>query len=224
MLLGEGDGGSSLYGAFASKIGSGAAKAGKKFAQSEAGRSATRAAMKGATDAAVNDISNRYLGPEPTPPTKQTTPTVTPTKSATPSATSSVQPMQTTPTNDSDDGSHRNESYQWTRPPPKPSLLARFKPNINLKLQSDDKPRPRPRRVPNKDRVFKYAAIDKADWESLPRAITLYNFRAEMKCDLEFRKGQIINVITKSDSTNDWWEGRIDDRVGIFPANYVKMM
>ena len=44
-----------------------------------------------------------------------------------------------------------------------------------------------------------------------------------MKCDLEFRKGQVIQVITRMDSQNDWWEGRIDDRVGIFPANYVKL-
>ena len=71
--------------------------------------------------------------------------------------------------------------------------------------------------------MYKYALSREANWDQLPQAIALYNFRAEMKCDLEFRKGQVIQVITRMDSQNDWWEGRIDDRVGIFPANYVKL-
>ena len=52
----------------------------------------------------------------------------------------------------------------------------------------------------------------------------LYNFKAERKCDLEFRKGQIIQVLTRTDNQFDWWEGKLEDRVGIFPANYVKAM
>ena len=54
--------GSAVYGAFASKLGSEGASVGKKFAQSEAGRSATKAAVKGATDAATKDLTDCYLG------------------------------------------------------------------------------------------------------------------------------------------------------------------
>lgn len=215
-IIGEGE--SSIYGAFASKIGSGAAKAGKKFAQSEAGRSATRAAMKGATDAAVKDVSTRYLGdvPEPKPRTSTTTPPAA--VDATP-----LSPTLTKEGEDKDFDQFRRDSYSGTRPPPKPSFFNRFKPNINLKSQSDDSKQP-VRKRSSQRKIYKYAAIDKADWESLPRAMTLYNFRGEMKCDLQFRKGQIIHIITKTDTTNDWWEGRIEDRIGIFPANYVKMI
>ena len=73
--------------------------------------------------------------------------------------------------------------------------------------------------------MYKYALSREANWDQLPQAIALYNFRVEMKSDqyLEFRKGQVIQVITRMDSQNDWWEGRIDDRVSIFPANYVKL-
>ena len=225
------DGGGSFYGAFASKLGSGAAKAGKKFAQSEAGRSATKAAVKGATDAAVKDVSDRYLGGgggETSKPAPAVAPKAKPRTSGSGTTAPPVPPASYSSTNNDDDDDdefekYRRDSYSTTRPPPKPSIFKRFKPNINLKLSDDSSSKPAPVRKPKK-KIYKYAAIDKADWEKLPTAMTLYNFRAEMKCDLEFRKGQIIHVITKTDTTNDWWEGRLDDRVGIFPANYVKMM
>ena len=215
------DGGGSFYGAFASKMGSGAAKAGKKFAQSEAGRSATRAAVKGATDAAVKDVSDRYLGgggeSSGAPPKAKPRASV--------ASTSVPAVTRSKPDNDSDEEyeRHRRDTYTDTRPPPKPSFFNRFKPNINIKRSDDSSSKPVAPRKPKK-KIYKYAAIDKADWERLPTAMTLYNFRGEMKCDLEFRKGQIIHIMTKTDSTNDWWEGRIEDRVGIFPANYVKLM
>ena len=223
MFVGDGDGGG-FYGAFASKLGSGASAIGKKVAQSEAGRSATKAAVKGATDAAAKDLTNRYLGSEPTIPTK------TKPAAGTPSTASST-PTTSTTTNNSNDSDEEYEkimqesSYQNTRKNRnKPSVLARFKPSINLKAGGGDKQKPQPRKVLRKEKIYKYALSKEADWESLPQALTLYNFRAEMRCDLEFRKGQVIQVMTRTDSKNDWWEGRIEDRVGIFPANYVKML
>ncbi|XP_028324850.1 SH3 domain-containing YSC84-like protein 1 [Gouania willdenowi] len=40
--------------------------------------------------------------------------------------------------------------------------------------------------------------------------------------DLSFAPGDRITVVTRTDSQNDWWEGRMQDgRVGIFPANFV---
>ena len=76
----------------------------------------------------------------------------------------------------------------------------------------------------NKDRVYKYNLSREANWEEKLLVQTLYNFKGEMKCDLEFRKGQVIQVLIRTDNQFDWWEGRLENRVGIFPANYVKMM
>ena len=201
-----------------SKLGSGAASVGKKAAQSEAGKSATRAAVKGATDAATKDLSNRYLGGE------TTSVPVTTEKTITTAQTKEISERKAS-TTDSDENIIPDSSYENTRPNrQKPSVFARFKPNINLK--GSDKPKPQTRRVVKKksEKVYKYVLTKEADWESLPQALTLYNYRAEMKCDLEFRKGQVIQVMTRTDSQNDWWEGKLEGRVGIFPANYVKFI
>ncbi|KAJ3129465.1 hypothetical protein HK098_001232 [Nowakowskiella sp. JEL0407] len=52
-------------------------------------------------------------------------------------------------------------------------------------------------------------------------AIALYDFKGERPDDLPFKKGDIITVIKKTDSTNDWWTGRVGNKQGDFPANYV---
>ena len=191
---------------------------GKKAAQSEVGRNAGRAAMKGACDSARDDMMNRYFpGEEPTSPTAAKGPS----KPGAPAATSS-KPKQ-------DDSSFYSApstttvvgGQEWSSVrPPKPSLLGKLK---FSKGSSSAKPRPRPIRDPKK-KVYKHRLAHSADWDRLPMVQALYNFKAEMKCDLEFRKGQVIYVITRTDTQQDWWEGRIEDRVGIFPANYVKMM
>lgn len=177
------------------------------------GRSASKAAVKGACDGVRDDMMNRFSGGE-TPPT-------TPTKKE--SSVSPSKPKQ-------DDGYSQSYStssttavggQEWSGArPPKPSFLDRLK---TSKGSSSAKPRPRPIRDP-KNKVYKHRLAKKADWDRLPMAQALYNFKGEMKCDLEFRKGQVIYVITRTDTQQDWWEGKIEDRVGIFPANYVKMM
>ena len=75
-----------------------------------------------------------------------------------------------------------------------------------------------------KDRIYKQRLARAPDWNKAQLAQALFNFRAEMKCDLEFRKGQVIQVMARTDTQNDWWEGKLEDRVGIFPANYVKLL
>ncbi|KAF4122820.1 SH3 domain-containing YSC84-like protein 1 [Geosmithia morbida] len=54
-------------------------------------------------------------------------------------------------------------------------------------------------------------------------AVALYNFDADQPGDLGFKKGEVITILKKTDSTNDWWTGMIGSRHGIFPSNYVKM-
>ena len=220
------EGGGNFYGAMASKMGSAGAKLGKKVAQSEAGRSAGRAAIKGATDAAATDLQNRYFGePDVTPKTTAPQPKKQ-TEKPTPSTSSKPQQPAASVVRSEEEAEYEQYraaiSYDSSRMmPPKPSLLSRFKPNINL--SGGHKEQPKPRRTPSK-KVYKYAASKEADWDQLPRAQALYNFRAEMKCDLEFRKGQIVLVTLRTDTQNDWWEGKIEDRTGIFPANYIKML
>ncbi|KAK4219934.1 hypothetical protein QBC37DRAFT_74453 [Rhypophila decipiens] len=54
-------------------------------------------------------------------------------------------------------------------------------------------------------------------------AIALFNFDAEQPGDLGFKKGDVITVLKKTDSDNDWWTGMIGTKHGSFPSNYVKM-
>ena len=240
---GEGD--PDFYGAFASRIGAGAAKAGKKVAQSEAGRSATKAAVKGATDAATKDLTDRYTkrGDYATPPVSSSQPT---SASKPPPVSAAVQSSYKSPpvsaavkssykpppvsvavkSYDSDEEGciHSPESYEETRRlPPKPSVFQRFKPTVNLKSSKSSKPKPTTRRYSGK-RIYNHRLAKQPDWDRLAQAVALYNFRGEMKCDLEFRKGQVIDIMCRTDSQNDWWEGKLADRVGIFPANYVRLL
>jgi hypothetical protein len=104
--------------------------------------------------------------------------------------------------------------------PPKPSLFNR----INFSKKTSSKTSRPKHRVDPKHRIYKSRLAREPDWDRLPLAQTLYNFRGEMKCDLVFRKGQVIQVMTRTESQNDWWEGKLEGRVGIFPANYVKLM
>ncbi|CCH61886.1 hypothetical protein TBLA_0F03490 [Henningerozyma blattae CBS 6284] len=57
-----------------------------------------------------------------------------------------------------------------------------------------------------------------------PKAVALYSFTGEERGDLSFRKGDVITIIKKSESQNDWWTGRVSGREGIFPANYVELV
>ncbi|KAI7881971.1 DUF500-domain-containing protein [Lichtheimia hyalospora FSU 10163] len=57
----------------------------------------------------------------------------------------------------------------------------------------------------------------------LETARALYDFNGQQAGDLSFRQGDIINIVEKSNSQDDWWTGRIAGREGMFPANYVQM-
>ncbi|KAH3900495.1 related to Protein YSC84 [Saccharomycodes ludwigii] len=59
---------------------------------------------------------------------------------------------------------------------------------------------------------------------TLPKAVALYTFKGEQNGDLPFKKGDVITIIKKSDSQNDWWTGRVNGQEGIFPANYVELV
>ncbi|KAG7099566.1 hypothetical protein E1B28_001398 [Marasmius oreades] len=60
--------------------------------------------------------------------------------------------------------------------------------------------------------------------EGVGRAIALYDFNAVESGDLAFKKGDVITIVRKSDSTDDWWIGKIGCSKGIFPANFVEVV
>lgn len=61
-------------------------------------------------------------------------------------------------------------------------------------------------------------------WEKSVKVRALWAFAGEMPCDLIFRKGDEIDLLTRTATQEDWWEGKIRGRTGIFPANYVEIL
>ncbi|KAL0950631.1 hypothetical protein HGRIS_007421 [Hohenbuehelia grisea] len=59
--------------------------------------------------------------------------------------------------------------------------------------------------------------------EGVARAIALFDFVAVESGDLSFSKGDVITITQKSNSSDDWWTGKVDGRQGIFPANFVEL-
>lgn len=55
------------------------------------------------------------------------------------------------------------------------------------------------------------------------QAVALYTFDADQEGDLGFQKGDIITILQRTDKTEDWWTGRIGDRVGIFPRYFFSL-
>lgn len=56
------------------------------------------------------------------------------------------------------------------------------------------------------------------------QAIALYTFKGEQNGDLPFHKGDVIDIIKKTETSDDWWTGRNNGSTGIFPANYVELI
>ncbi|KNE56512.1 hypothetical protein AMAG_02314 [Allomyces macrogynus ATCC 38327] len=49
----------------------------------------------------------------------------------------------------------------------------------------------------------------------------LYDFDAQQPDDLGFKVGDRIEILEATPSTNDWWKGKCNGKVGYFPANYT---
>lgn len=57
-----------------------------------------------------------------------------------------------------------------------------------------------------------------------PKAVALFSFAGETDGDLSFRKGDVIIIMKKSGTQDDWWTGRVKGKEGLFPANYVEIV
>ncbi|KAG9126174.1 hypothetical protein FRC07_004581 [Ceratobasidium sp. 392] len=60
--------------------------------------------------------------------------------------------------------------------------------------------------------------------EGVARAIALFDFIAQESGDLSFNKGDVIIVLKKTNSMDDWWTGKLNGRQGIFPANFTEVV
>ncbi|CAK3886591.1 SH3 domain-containing [Lecanosticta acicola] len=56
------------------------------------------------------------------------------------------------------------------------------------------------------------------------QAIAKFTFEADQPGDLGFKKGDVITIVKRTESEADWWTGRIGNREGIFPSNYVEVV
>ena len=56
------------------------------------------------------------------------------------------------------------------------------------------------------------------------QAVAKFTFDADQAGDLGFKKGEVITIVKKTESETDWWTGRIGEREGIFPSNYVEVV
>jgi len=52
------------------------------------------------------------------------------------------------------------------------------------------------------------------------RVRALYDYNAPG--DLNFRAGDVIELVPSPDDNNDWWTGRLNGNTALFPSNYVE--
>ncbi|XP_050927879.1 LOW QUALITY PROTEIN: intersectin-2-like [Lates calcarifer] len=53
------------------------------------------------------------------------------------------------------------------------------------------------------------------------QVIAMYDYTAANRDELSFSKGQLINILDKTNP--DWWKGEVNGVTGLLPTNYVKM-
>ncbi|KAK4942166.1 BAR adaptor protein Hob1 [Elasticomyces elasticus] len=51
----------------------------------------------------------------------------------------------------------------------------------------------------------------------------LYDYEAQAEGDLSFMTGDVIEIISRTQNENEWWNGRVHGRQGQFPGNYVRL-
>ncbi|KAJ9068757.1 BAR adaptor protein Hob1 [Entomophthora muscae] len=58
----------------------------------------------------------------------------------------------------------------------------------------------------------------------LLKARALYDYEPQAEGDLALKVDDVIDIIKKTNSTDDWWTGRLRGKIGVFPANYVVIL
>lgn len=52
-------------------------------------------------------------------------------------------------------------------------------------------------------------------------ATALYDYEAQAHGDLSFSAGEVIEIVQRTDNTNEWWTGKVDKRQGQFPGESI---
>lgn len=51
----------------------------------------------------------------------------------------------------------------------------------------------------------------------------LYDYQAQAPGDLTFPANAVIEIVQRTQDTNEWWTGRYNGQEGVFPGNYVQL-
>ncbi|KXJ91065.1 BAR domain-containing protein [Microdochium bolleyi] len=51
----------------------------------------------------------------------------------------------------------------------------------------------------------------------------LYDYSAQAEGDLSFRAGDVIEIVSRTQNDNEWWNGKLNGQTGQFPGNYVRV-
>ncbi|KAL2023168.1 hypothetical protein VTK56DRAFT_3774 [Thermocarpiscus australiensis] len=76
-------------------------------------------------------------------------------------------------------------------------------------------PKPKPSRLSGAAAAAKPPAVE--------TVTALYDYAAQAEGDLSFRAGDVIEVVARTASENEWWTGRLNGKQGQFPGNYVRL-
>ncbi|CAE6413970.1 unnamed protein product [Rhizoctonia solani] len=95
--------------------------------------------------------------------------------------------------------------------------------NKDANVWEDDPFGQKPARQPT-PKIFTKPGLRDPQTEGVARAIALFDFIAQESGDLSFNKGDIITVMKKTNSTDDWWTGKLNGKQGIFPANFTEVV
>ena len=71
----------------------------------------------------------------------------------------------------------------------------------------------------SKSHVILLRSMDSAFSKTKGLVQALFDFTAQEEGELAFQRGDIITVTNRDD--DNWWEGKLNNRIGVFPATYV---
>jgi len=173
----------------------------------------------------VEDVNQRYLGKAPSeeapsqPKTSSTHKPVQATKPSISTRPSTQSRSSSQPHTTSSSSSYHRPSYK------KPSSSSKkdSKGSWNLFKKKEYSQVQRSSSPPQRRPVTKHAITHSGEWDKTIYCKALYDFYGDMPCDLQFKKGQRIAIVTRTETQDDWWEGTVNGQTGIFPANYVSL-
>ncbi|ODN82003.1 hypothetical protein L202_02330 [Cryptococcus amylolentus CBS 6039] len=63
----------------------------------------------------------------------------------------------------------------------------------------------------------------KPSYNAVKYATAIFDYEAQAEGDLSFNAGDRIEIVERTESSEDWWTGRLNGRQGVFPGNYTQV-